>query len=398
MRHGEFSQSTAGVSPHVHFDRLGFFDTHRLEEFFQSLRRFGSFLALLGLSRHRRRRFCRLNGRDHRGGIHLNYRLLVDILRRKMDGRISDFVRVGIAAEAELSSVTRISESSALGNGLRHFEEAPAKGVISKEAMGIGLPDELLRRIRFVGINPAADAGGLVIQVDNLRIEFSFGMMEPEPENTVFRIQVGVVAAVLAGIHADEVGRIEAFYCGKYHSIRITKVLSYPQAFAAAVTKYGSLKSHSSAYIIDIGGFTIDVLKLRYGRPDLAVVESFEKGVITLYNSIASKCNSQFDRLLEDSDIDEVILNKPTILPGEVQMLIRDMTADFLHEFYSFLRERGIDVNTSKCVFAGGGSLLLRGMIEREQTVGFSIFIDDIHANALGYEILYRSEVGANAG
>ena len=96
--------------------------------------------------------------------------------------------------------------------------------------------------------------------------------------------------------------------------------------------------------------------------------------------------------------IDEVILNKPTILPGEVQMLIRDMTADFLHEFYSFLRERGIDVTTSKCVFAGGGSLLLRGMIEREQTVGFSIFIDDIHANALGYEILYRSEVGANAG
>ena len=54
---------------------------------------------------------------------------------------------------------------------------------------------------------------------------------------------------------------IDFEYCGKYHSIRITKVLSYPQAFAAAVTKYGSLKSHSTAHIIDIGGFTIDVLK-----------------------------------------------------------------------------------------------------------------------------------------
>ena len=129
-----------------------------------------------------------------------------------MDGRISDFVRVGIAAEAELSSVTRISESSALGNGLRHFEVAPAEGVVSKEAMGIRLPDELLRRIRFVGINPAANTGGLVIQVDNLRIEFSFGMMESEPENTVFRVQVGVVAAILAGIHSDEVGRVKALY------------------------------------------------------------------------------------------------------------------------------------------------------------------------------------------
>lgn len=191
---------------------------------------------------------------------------------------------------------------------------------------------------------------------------------------------------------------IDFEYNGKYHSIRITKVYSYPQAFAAAVTQYGSLKQHSTAYVIDIGGFTIDVLKLRSGRPDLAVVESFEKGVITLYNSIASKCNSMYARILEDSDIDEVIRNEATVLPGEVQLLIRKMTNEFLSEFYNFLRERGIDVTTSKCVFAGGGSILLRTMIERGRKVAFPIFIDDIHANALGYEILHRSEVSSHAG
>ena len=189
---------------------------------------------------------------------------------------------------------------------------------------------------------------------------------------------------------------IDFEYNGKYYSVRINKVLSYPQAFAAAVTQYSTLKAHSVAYIIDIGGFTIDVLKLRFGRPDLEVVESFEKGVITLYNSIASKCNSQYARILEECEIDEVIRNQPTVLPGEVQQLIRIMTSDFLAEFYNFLRERGIDVSTSKCVFAGGGSLLLRGMIERGNKVAFPIFIEDIHANALGYEVLYQSEVAAN--
>ena len=189
---------------------------------------------------------------------------------------------------------------------------------------------------------------------------------------------------------------IDFEYNGKYYSVRINKVLSYPQAFAAAVTQYSTLKAHSVAYIIDIGGFTIDVLKLRFGRPDLEVVESFEKGVITLYNSIASKCNSQYARILEECEIDEVIRNQSTVLPGEVQQLIRSMTADFLAEFYNFLRERGIDVSTSKCVFAGGGSLLLRGMIERGNKVAFPIFIEDIHANALGYDVLYQSEVAAN--
>ena len=90
---------------------------------------------------------------------------------------------------------------------------------------------------------------------------------------------------------------IDFEYNGKYYSIRISKVLSYPQAFAAAVTQYSTLKTYSVAYIIDIGGFTIDVLKLRNGRPDLAVVESFEKGVITLYNSITSKCNALYARI-----------------------------------------------------------------------------------------------------
>ena len=189
---------------------------------------------------------------------------------------------------------------------------------------------------------------------------------------------------------------IDFEYNGKYYSVRINKVLSYPQAFAAAVTQYSTLKAHSVAYIIDIGGFTIDVLKLRFGRPDLEVVESFEKGVITLYNSIASKCNSQYARILEECEIDEVIRNQPTVLPGEVQQLIRSMTADFLAEFYHFLRERGIDVSTSKCVFAGGGSLLLRGMIERGNKVAFPIFIEDIHANAIGYEVLYQSEVASS--
>ena len=189
---------------------------------------------------------------------------------------------------------------------------------------------------------------------------------------------------------------IDFEYNGKYYSVRINKVLSYPQAFAAAVTQYSTLKVHSVAYIIDIGGFTIDVLKLRFGRPDLEVVESFEKGVITLYNSIASKCNSQYARILEECEIDEVIRNQSTVLPGEVQQLIRSMTLDFLAEFYNFLRERGIDVSTSKCVFAGGGSLLLRGMIERGNKVAFPIFIEDIHANAIGYEVLYQSEVASS--
>ena len=121
----------------------------------------------------------------------------------------------------------------------------------------------------------------------------------------------------------------------------------------------------------------------------------------SITKDLLDRCRKPVEQALHDAgmsqgDIDEVIRNQPTVLPGEVQQLIRTMTSDFLTEFYNFLRERGVDVSTSKCVFAGGGSLLLRGMIERGNKVAFPIFIEDIHANARGYELLYQSEVAAN--
>ena len=244
-----------------------------------------------------------------------------------------------------------------------------------------------------------------VLTLFAIAYEMRAAKVEPDPINPIdITLLVGLPPAHYGHLHE----RFEKYFLRKQdivdfefneecYCIRINKVFSYTQALAAAVTRFGDLKQHAVSYIIDIGGFTVDVLKLRYGRPDIEVVESFEKGVITLYNSIISQCNSQFDRLIEDSDIDEVILGSPTILPGEVQVLIRSMTTEFLNEFYNFLRERGIDVRTSKCVFAGGGSLLLRQMIDRGGKVEYPIYIDSIHANAIGYDLLYRSEVSANA-
>ncbi|WP_083631048.1 hypothetical protein [Intestinimonas butyriciproducens] len=81
-----------------------------------------------------------------------------------------------------------------------------------------------------------------------------------------------------------------------------------------------------------------------------------------------------------------------------MQILIRKMASQFLTEFCNFLGERSIDLKVSKCVFAGGGSLLLRQIIERSDKVGFPIFIEDIHANAVGYDLLYKSEVAVHGG
>lgn len=42
--------------------------------------------------------------------------------------------------------------------------------------------------------------------------------------------------------------------------------------------------------------------------------------------------------------------------------------------------------------FMGGGAILLRRQIEISGKAGNAIFVEDINANAKGYELLYRIE------
>ena len=172
--------------------------------------------------------------------------------------------------------------------------------------------------------------------------------------------------------------------------VQITKAAVFPQDYAAAMTIYPQIAAYNRVVTVDIGGFTLDYLLLREGRPDLSVCDSLEKGVITLYNRIISRVSSDFDMLLEDTDIDTIILGKNSDYSDSVIRLVKQMTKQYVDDFLGALRERGIDLKTGCIVFIGGGAKLLREYLENTDKIGKCVFVEDICANAKGYEILYQ--------
>lgn len=172
--------------------------------------------------------------------------------------------------------------------------------------------------------------------------------------------------------------------------VQITKAAVFPQDYAAAMTIYPQIAAYNRVVTVDIGGFTLDYLLLREGRPDLSVCDSLEKGVITLYNRIISRVSSDFDMLLEDTDIDTIILGKNSDYSDNVIRLVKQMTKQYVDDFLGALRERGIDLKTGCIVFIGGGAKLLREYLENTDKIGKCVFVEDICANAKGYEILYQ--------
>lgn len=175
------------------------------------------------------------------------------------------------------------------------------------------------------------------------------------------------------------------------YRIYIHRAVCFPQAYAAVIPVYPQIRLLSKAVVVDIGGFTADYLLMKNGQADLSVCDSLENGVITLYNRIKSRVSADYDMLLDESDIDAILQDKPQEYRESISRLVRDEAQFFVDDLFGKLRERMIDLRTGKTVFVGGGSILLRRQIEASDKVGTTIFVNEISANTRGYELLYRA-------
>lgn len=178
---------------------------------------------------------------------------------------------------------------------------------------------------------------------------------------------------------------------GKPYSIYISKVICFPQAYAAIMPIYQRIRQYPKVAVLDIGGFTADYLIVKNGEADLSVCDSLDNGIITLYNRIKSKVNADYDMLLDESDIDAILQDKETDYSDAILRIVKEQAQLFVDDLFGKLRERMIDLRSGKAVFVGGGSILLKKHIEASGKVSLPIFVDEISANTKGYELLFKA-------
>lgn len=188
-------------------------------------------------------------------------------------------------------------------------------------------------------------------------------------------------------------GIIKFAYKDKPYSIMIDKVMVFPQAYAAVVPKSSMVVNMLRVFVVDIGGYTTDVLLLKNGKPDLQFCRSLEAGIITMNNEIIRKVGALHDMRIEDEHISAVLSGQDTILPDDVKQTIRGATKLHAQDILNQLRELQVDLRSNPAVFIGGGSLLLRPFLEASPLVAKADFVESPNANALGYEMLGRVQL-----
>lgn len=186
---------------------------------------------------------------------------------------------------------------------------------------------------------------------------------------------------------------VQFIYNDKPITIMIRDVFVYPQAFAAIAPQKSQLKHHLRLFLVDIGGYTTDVLLLRQGKPDMQFCRSLETGVITMNNDIIRRVGALHDMQIEDEHISAVLAGKETILPEEVKDTIRKSAEQHAINILNQLRELKVDLRSNPTVFIGGGSALFRDYLEKSPLVASATFVENVNANAIGYQAMAEGQL-----
>ncbi|MCL2619518.1 MAG: ParM/StbA family protein [Defluviitaleaceae bacterium] len=197
----------------------------------------------------------------------------------------------------------------------------------------------------------------------------------------------------------DRNGIIQFELNGRPYSIRITGAYAFPQAYSAAVTVFDRLKGSNITNVIDIGGFTVDCLQLTKFKPNMSLCTSIYWGVNVLYQSINDQIRSTGGRDISNFIIEGILKKDPTDISEYSEKRIETVTSVAIAHVERMLAEitqKGFDLDEDRSVFMGGGSILLKEYILKTGKVKKPMFIDDVHANAKGYKMLYDMQNSGN--
>lgn len=169
--------------------------------------------------------------------------------------------------------------------------------------------------------------------------------------------------------------------------VKIEDVLLFPQGYAAILPYFQEVAKAPKAYIVDIGGYTTDVILLRNGEIDMSFCESFDLGVIEFFNELNMKLKRDFGRIPDEKQIESAIIQKHKFFKNMTER-INEEAEIYTKNLLRKLNELGVDLVLSKGLFIGGGSLLFHHFIEASDYVFEPYFIKNVSANAEGYEYL----------
>lgn len=171
----------------------------------------------------------------------------------------------------------------------------------------------------------------------------------------------------------------------------------YPQDYAAVCTyrpkkEESIVKKYKSYYGIDIGGYTLDIVFVVDGVPNMRQCDSKPLGILTMYEEITRDVQLEYGIRVPHEIIESVLRKEETILEDDVIEMINQKADEFFERIINELRQFGLEFMSYPVIFVGGGALLFRTRIKECGVFKCYEFIPGTNSNAKGYKKLIELE------
>ena len=185
-------------------------------------------------------------------------------------------------------------------------------------------------------------------------------------------------------------------YEGRDYTVRFTDVMLFPQGYAAVLTQT-ELLDEPSVIVADIGGWTVDLMRLDNRIPNAATCRSLELGMIRCLDEIGEKARQMFGVSMTDVQIESILRGGAVSVDDRIRAVIHTQAGQYVQDLLSAIMESGLDVRAMPAIFLGGGAALLKRHVTATESLCRPLILDDVCLNAMGYERLVERMTGSTA-
>ena len=185
-------------------------------------------------------------------------------------------------------------------------------------------------------------------------------------------------------------------YEGRDYAVAIRAVELFPQGYSAILTQSGLL-DEPSVILADIGGWTVDLMRLDGRIPSAATCRSLELGMIRCLDEIAEQVRRALGITLTTAQIESVLRGDASRIGDQAKAIIHAQAEQYVRDLLAAIMESGLDVGAMPTVFLGGGAALLKRYVPPAGALFQPVILDDICLNAKGYERL-AAQMKAHGG
>ena len=132
---------------------------------------------------------------------------------------------------------------------------------------------------------------------------------------------------------------------GVEYSITIEEVAIFPQGYAALMTEVGLLQDEPSMLLMDLGGWTVDLMRIDNAIPAADTAHSLELGMIRCVDDIREQVRRETGLSLTDAQIENMLAGQPCTVSDTVRDIVNKQGRKYTEHLLSATMEAGFDLH-----------------------------------------------------